>query len=347
MTKHLPLYYQTILYLSTLLFGTVATSFAASTAPVTALNDTVAVAAPLVTLQDTINNTTAAKRILNRDFNSIYQQNLKTSFFGQEFFQPEKTQLVADIVANFVVFNTPKSRFFFNAFTRIKIRLLATQGAPVKSPSYMPGGILYSRVNNDPFNPQFLSLGYTHHSNGVRGPTVLPDGRFNVDSGKFSTNFYSLNYTTGRRTDRADRIINRYTTIGIEIHSGLFGTGVAEGLPGHYGFVRVNGTYLYNLAKRDADPIETNKYLFNNWQRIQFDFTYIADRYNNYNAFNLKKRLNVSLKYYYHLPFLQNVAVVAGGGYRGQDDYNFSFQSSYAYATLGVSSGLSFLINRN
>jgi len=297
--------------------------------------------------RDTIDRATYTKRILNRDFNSIYQQNLRTSFFGQEFFQPEKTQLAADVVANFVVFNTPKSRFFFNAFTRIKIRLLATRGAPVKSPSYMPGGALYTRVNDDPFNPKFLSLGYTHHSNGVRGPTVLPDGRFNVDSGKFSTNFYTLNYTMGRRTDKVDRIINRYTTLGVEIHSGLFGKGVAEGLTGHYGFVRINGTYLYNLAKRDHDPIKTDSWVFDNWQRIQFDFTYIADKYNDYNAFNFKKRLNVSLKYYYHLPFLKDVSVMAGGGYRGQDDYNFSFQQSYGYATVGLSSGLSFMINRN
>ncbi|WP_374948409.1 hypothetical protein [Mucilaginibacter sp.] len=297
-------------------------------------------------LRDSTNKATIAKRILNRDFNSIYQQNLKTSFFGQEFFQPQKTQLVADVVANFVVFNTPKSRFFFNAFTRIKIRLLATRGAPVKSPSYMPGGMLYSRLNNDPFNPKFLSLGYTHHSNGVRGPTVLPDGRFNVDSGKFSTNFYSLNYTSGHRTDKTDRIINRYATVGLEVHSGLFGTGAAEGLDGHYGFVRVNGTFLYNLAKRVADPIKPDTYLFDNWQRIQFDFTYIADKYNNYGAFDIKKRVNVALKYYYHLPFLKDVSIMAGGGYRGQDDYNFSFQQSYGYATVGVSSGLSFLINR-
>lgn len=296
---------------------------------------------------DTISKVTVRKRILNRDFNSVYQQNLRTSFFGQEYFQRQKTKLDADIVANFVIFNTPKSRFFFNAFTRIKIRLLATRGAPVKSPSYMPGGILYTRVNNDPFNPKFLSLGYTHHSNGVRGPTLLADGSFNVDSGKFSTNFYTLNYTIGRRTDKPDRIINRYTTLGIEMHSGLFNKGVAEGLAGRYGFVRINGTYLLNLAKRDADPIKTDRWIFNNWQRIQLDFNYIADKYNDYNAFSLKKRLNVSLKYYYHLPFLKDVSVMAGGGYRAQDDYNFSFQQSYGYMTVGLASGLSFMINRN
>jgi hypothetical protein len=296
-------------------------------------------------VQDTITSQIAT-RLINRDFNDVYVQNLRSSFFGQELFQPIKTQLVADVVANFVVYNTPKSRLFVNAFTRVKIRLLSTPGAPVKSPSYMPGIQLFYRLNHDVLNPEFLSGGYTHHSNGVRGPTLLPDNRFNVDSGKFSTNFYTLNYTVGKRIDKPDMIINQYKTIGIELHSGLFGKGTAVGLPGRYGWVRVNGSYMLNLAKAYDDPIKKDNKLFANWQRLQFDFTYIADKYENYKAFNLKKRLNVSLKYYYHLPFLQDVAILAGGGYRGQDDYNISFQSSYGYGMIGLASGLSFLLSK-
>jgi hypothetical protein len=296
-------------------------------------------------VQDTITSR-IAWRLINRDFNDIYVQNLRSSFFGQEFFQPIKTQLVADVVANFVIYNTPKSRLFVNAFTRVKIRLMSTPGAPVKSPSYMPGIQLFYRLNHDVYNPQFLSGGYTHHSNGVRGPTLLPDGNFNVDSGKFSTNFYTLNYTVGKRTDTKDMIINQYKTIGIELHSGLFGKGAAQGLPGRYGWVRVNGTYMLNLARAYEDPIKKDARLFANWQRLQFDFTYIADKYENYKAFDFKKRLNVSLKYYYHLPFLRDVSVMAGGGYRGQDDYNISFQSSYGYGMIGLASGLSFWLNR-
>ncbi|AMR30854.1 hypothetical protein A0256_05160 [Mucilaginibacter sp. PAMC 26640] len=296
-------------------------------------------------IQDTITSL-IARRLTNQDFNDIYVQNLRTSFFGQEFFQPVKTQLVADVVANFVIYNTPKSRLFVNAFTRVKIRLLSSPGAPVKSPSYMPGIQFFYRLNHDVYRPEFLSGGYTHHSNGVRGPTLLEDGSFNVDGGKFSTNFYTLNYTVGKRIDKPDLVINQYKTIGVEVHAGLFGTGAAAGLPGHYGWIRANGTYMINLAKAYEDPIKKNRKLFANWQRLQFDFTYIADKYNDYNAFNLKKRLNVSLKYYYHLPFLYDVSVIAGGGYRGQDDYNISFQDSYGYATIGLASGLSFMLSR-
>lgn len=288
-----------------------------------------------------------ATRIINRDFNNIYVQNLKPSFFGQELFQPVKTKLVGDINAHFVLFNTPKSRFFFDVSARIKVRLLAQYGEPVKSPSYMPSGNLYYRLNSDAYKPQFLQLSYTHHSNGIRGSTLLPDGSFNRDSGKFSTDFYSLNYTIGKRVDKTNTIDNQYSTIGIELHRGLFGKDAALGLPGHYGFVRVNGGYIYNIAKKYQDDIDPNKASFKNWQRIQFDFTYIADKYNGYNAFNLKKRLNVSLKYYYQFPFMQNVSFIVGGGYRGQDDYNIYFEDSYAYVQFGIASGLNFLFHKN
>ena len=296
--------------------------------------------------QDTITSAIST-RIINRDFNNIYVQNLRPSFFGQELFQPIKTQLVGDVVANFVVFNTPKSRVFVNAFTRIKIRLLSAQGAPVKSPSYMPGVQLFYRLNHDIYKAEFVSLGFTHHSNGVRGPTLNPGNSFNVDSGKFSTNFYTLNYTKGKRIDYENVILNRYSTLGLEVHTGLFTRkGTAEGLKDRYGFVRLNGTLMYNLAKKYADPIKSDKWVYDNWQRVQLDFTYIADKYDNYNALNLKKRLNVSLKYYYNLPFLQDMAIMAGAGYRGQDDYNIYFQNSYGYAMIGLSSGLSFLVNK-
>ncbi|RYU89444.1 hypothetical protein EWM62_14055 [Mucilaginibacter terrigena] len=288
-----------------------------------------------------------ATRIVNRDFNNIYVQNLKPSFFGQELFQPVKTKLVGDINAHFVLFNSARSRFFFDLSARIKVRLLAQYGEPVKSPSYMPGGNLYYRLNRDAYKPQFLQLSYTHHSNGIRGSTLLPNGGFNRDSGKFSTDFYSLNYTIGKRVDKTNTIINQYSTVGIELHRGLFGNDAAMGLPGSYGFTRVNGGYIYNIAKKYKDDIDPNASTFKNWQRIQFDFTYIADKYRGYSAINLKKRLNASLKYYYQFPFMQNVSFIVGGGYRGQDDYNIYFEDSYAYMQFGIASGLNFLFHKN
>jgi hypothetical protein len=285
---------------------------------------------------------TRAHRIINKNFNDVYLQNLRTSSAGQEFFDPNKTLLVADLTANFILLNTPKLPVFFVASATVNLRLFADAGSPVKSPSYMPGGTLYFRTNKDSYHPDFLSVSYTHHSNGVEGPTLNPNGTFNTDSGKFTTNFYTLTYHTGKRTDVDNLIITRYDALGLELHSALVGLGYSHPLKGKYGFVRVNGDWLYNLARANSDPIDPDKKVFGNWQRLDFQFAYIADKYDDYSAIDLKKRLNVSLKYYYQFPFMQNVSFLAGAGYRGQDEYNIFFQDSYAYVTIGFAAGLSF-----
>jgi hypothetical protein len=294
-----------------------------------------------------IDSAKIATRIVNRDFNKIYTQNLAPAFFGQELFQPHKTLLVGDVNAHFVMLSSPKSRLFVDVSTRVKLRLFNQYGEPVKTPSYMPSINLFYRLNRDTYHPQYISGSYTHHSNGIRGPSLKPDGTNNVDSGKFSTDFLQLNYTLGKRTDRPNTILSQFGTLGIELHKALLGNGHAsEGLHGNYGFVRVNGTYIHNLAKRYQDDIDPNKSDFRNWQRIQFDFTYIADKYSDFNSFNLGKRLNASLKYYYQFPFMHNAAFIVGAGYRGQDDYNIYYRDSYFYAQFGIASGLNFLFSK-
>ena len=136
---------------------------------------------------------------------------------GQEFFDPNRTLLVADLAPNFIIFNTPKLPFFFVATARVNLRLFDSHGDPVKSPSYMPGGTLYFRINGDYYNPHFLSVAFSHESNGTEGPTLNPNGTINTDSGKFSTNYYVLTYNTGKRTDKGNLIINRYDALGVRL----------------------------------------------------------------------------------------------------------------------------------
>src|ERR1700761_7409594 len=99
---------------------------------------------------------TRSYRVINRNFNDIYIQNLMPAYFGQEFFDPHKTLLVSDLVGNFVVFATPASRFFLVASPRVNLRLFDGQGSPVKSPSYMPAGTVYFRINSDYYHPHFI-----------------------------------------------------------------------------------------------------------------------------------------------------------------------------------------------
>ncbi len=282
------------------------------------------------------------KRITNKVFNDIYTQNLKPATFGNEYGLPTRTLLTSDLAANFVLLNTPKLPFYVVATPEISIRLLAERGSPVKSPSYTPGFAVYFRVNSDAYKSRFFSVAYNHHSNGIEGPTYHPSGTLNVDSGKFTTNFYTLMFHMGKRIDKEDMIINSYISAGTELHAGLIGEGHAAGLDGRYGWVRLKGRWLYSFAKKYDDAINPDKKDFHDWMRLQLDLQYIADKYEGYAFGDVKKRLNAGLRYYYQLPFMQNTAAMIGGGYRGQDEYNISFNDSYAYFTFGIAAGLSF-----
>jgi hypothetical protein len=274
----------------------------------------------------------------NASFNQIYRENLPVSFYGNEYGNPTHDLLTADIAPNVILLSSVHCRFFFVVTPRIQLRLLSEYHSPVRSPSYMPGGSLYTRVNNDDTHPKFLALSYSHHSNGQEGPTLNPDGSFNVDDGKFTTNFYTLNYYFGKRRISDTSVKIQSAFIGMEIHSGLFNTGFSRQLTGKYGFVRTNGSWFYDFM---CDRHNTSDHYLNH-QRLRFDFTYIWDRLYDYSNTDLRKRLNVSVKYYYQFGFMENVALTIGGGYRGQDPYNIYFQSNYPYVAIGLASGVAF-----
>ena len=278
------------------------------------------------------------RHTINSAFNQIYRENLPAAFYGNEYGNPTHDLLTADIIPNLVLLSSDHSRFFFVVTPRIQLRLLSQYHSPVKSPSYMPGGSLYTRLNNDDTHPKFLSLSYSHHSNGQEGPTLDTAGNFNLDNGKFTTNFYTLNYYFGNRhiSDVAATIQSAY--IGLEIHSGLFNTGYSRQLAGKYGFVRTNGSWFYDLMSDRHD--HSDHYL--NHHRVRIDFSYIWDRLYDYPIGDLRKRLNVSVKYYYQFGFMENVALTVGGGYRGQDPYNIYFQSNYPFIAVGIASGVAF-----
>jgi len=285
-----------------------------------------------------ITDTVSFKEGINSSFNNIYRQNAQPLFFGNEYGGPEKTLLVADINPNVVFFSSKRSRFFFLFSPRVYLRLLSAYHSPVRSPSYMPGGTFFTRLNNDAANPKFISLSYSHHSNGQEGSTLDANGNFNRIDGKFTTNFYRLDYYFGKRASTVTFSNSQFASIGIELHAGLFKTGYSKELTGKYGFVRTNGSWTYDIMKDKTGKADT----YASRQRIRFDFTYILDKVYNYNIANASKRLNASLKYYHQFGFIENAAFTATVGYRGQDPYNIYFEDSYPYFAVGVAAGISF-----
>src|SRR5476651_1031367 len=112
---------------------------------------------------------TTQKQKSNLTYDVIYKQNIAPGFFGNEYGNPIHDLLVADLNPNVVLFNSRNSRLFFLFSPRVKLRLLSAYHSPVKSPSYMPGGTLFFRFTDNSTKPKFLSVAYSHHSNGQEG----------------------------------------------------------------------------------------------------------------------------------------------------------------------------------
>ncbi len=275
---------------------------------------------------------------VNQTYQGIYRQNIAPGFFGNEYGEPLRNLLVADLNPNVILFKSKNSRLFFLFSPRVRLRLLSEYHSPVKSPSYMPGGTLFFRFTDNVDRPKFFSLAYSHHSNGQEGQTLDSAGNFNRDSGKFTTNFYSLNYYFGKRKVNDTTAKSQFAYIGIELHTALFNTGFSQQLTGKYGFVRTNGSWMYDWMNDRHNTSDE----YHSHQRLQVQFTYILDKVYYYGIADVQKRLNVALKYYYQFGFMDNVAFNLTAGYRGQDDYNIYFQDSYPYVAVGVAYGVSF-----
>ncbi|MEJ7779897.1 MAG: hypothetical protein WKF68_09905 [Daejeonella sp.] len=289
-------------------------------------------------LQDT---SITERQKANLSFNSIYRQNANSGFFGNEYGNKIRSTLVADVNPNVVLLSSKDSRFFALISPRVKLRLLDARKSPVRSPSYMPGAKVYFRIGDNVMRPDFFSLAYSHHSNGQDGPTLDSAGNFNRGEGKFTTNFYTLDYAIGKRKVNSATAQSHYSSIGIELHTGLFNKGYSKELDGNYGFVRINGSWNFDMLKGRSG---NEKY--DSHQRLHARFTYIADRYENYDLVNFRKRLNATIQYSYQFGFMDNVAFALGAGYRAQDDYNIYFEDSYSFVSVGIVYGVTFDLDK-
>ncbi|HYK76323.1 MAG TPA: hypothetical protein VEV16_05055 [Daejeonella sp.] len=278
---------------------------------------------------------------INTRFQEIFMENTSTSSFGRDWGAPYKTLLSADLATNFVLFKSAKVGVFFVFTPRIKA-FLFDHPTSVRSPSFLPGATLYLRENRDINRPRFFTISYNHHSNGQSGPGLNPDGTIN-QKGNFATNFATFKYYQGNVYNRPGQSRSQFYNLGIEAHMALLNTGYEIHLKNNYGFFRVNGSWTYNILKKQVEGQEDAEMAQkSNFQRLQVDFSYIIDTYKSYPLDAAHKRLNMAAKYMYRFNFMDNVAVLLSAGYKGQDDYNIYFEDSYSYFKVGLISGSGF-----
>jgi hypothetical protein len=263
--------------------------------------------------------------------------------------------LSADIIPEFII-GSEKIPLTVHLVTRYMVRILHDDEAAgdssfaVRTPSFMPGAILYipvHYVNNESANISYLGISIFHHSNGQDGKEFNHDGSFNLYDGNFSTNYiepsfhfrrrkYLMKSVSAKQQDPNRNYKDFYGSAGLELH---FST--ADSLQSSYGNQRINLQLGYISVINYWDEYHGHRlsnYYYGENYRFVFNATFIAGKRDR-GLSGLDKRINADINYYRHIKGSPNASLFASTGYYGSDPYNIYYANSYFFIRAGIALG--------
>ncbi|MCU0635515.1 MAG: hypothetical protein MUE41_11640 [Gemmatimonadaceae bacterium] len=203
------------------------------------------------------NTTTARDSAPPRDYVALGLEpsyvTVPSRWVGSGFAQPRPLIFEGSIVPHLALHAWRRHDLTLVLTPKVVVRMLDTTSKPVRSPSWMPRATLTFNpwdatrpVHERDSIPVLGTFGYfklivSHHSNGQEDSTVI-DGRPNLRSGDFSTNYVEFGGTAIREAERRDRSGRlrsrsvRLTTLSLEHHVGF----AQEALRDDYGLTRLN-----------------------------------------------------------------------------------------------------------
>ena len=231
-----------------------------------------------------------------------------------------------NIVPNFYLRESKNSRLMGVLTPQIILRMYQERSYPVRTPSYMPQITLYYMLNGGEDGRKFSLFGrYAHHSNGQDGDFFLENGEVNVKSGDFSTNYLE----SGLIITNINTRFNAYQFFksSIEIHPQAWS---GKKLEGNYSNIRWHNTIsIYKLPSKSDQNTKKKADI-----SVKGESTWMFGDLNNWDAVSLN-RLNLSLTFYYHPKFLEDIGFFAQY-YHGSDYYNIYFSHRLDILRFGL-----------
>ncbi|AQG78770.1 hypothetical protein AWR27_05175 [Spirosoma montaniterrae] len=275
-------------------------------------------------------------RFRNHRYNEFFRGNRDLSYIAPkgELGAPDTYILNGELIANFFLLATPKSRISVAVMQRFWARVRTEQSAPVRTPSFRLGAHVYYRLSASTNRYKYVETQLYHHSNGQDGPVFLPNGSYNTATGDFSTNYLQLTYNWGTHQPHRH---GTFFNVGYRWHAPFFNH--SEGLLGQYGFSRVMGQALYRIfCRTDSDqPIPSSS--TTERLRVSLQASYALNTLEGWTLAAVRRRLNAELTLWYIPPFSRDAGVFTTVGYYGEDPYNIYFNDRYAFVRLGIAAG--------
>ena len=259
---------------------------------------------------------------------TIAQVNQGTSYitFPSDIGNIEPLWFEGNLIPNFYLRQSKDSRLMGVLTPQIIIRMYQEESYPVRTPSYMPQVTVYYLLNSKTaVNSLSLFGRFAHHSNGQDGDFYLENGEINLKTGNFTTNYYELGLIKTNYNTRFSAA--QFLKTSIEIHPQ---SSTMEEMDGIYSLYRWNTIFsIFRLPPNSNKDKKKNASISIKGQGI-----WMFGNLNNWDDFSLD-RLNLSLTFYYHPKFLEDIGLFAQI-YHGLDYYNIYFNHQIDIIRFGI-----------
>ena len=239
----------------------------------------------------------------------------------------ERLWFEGNVIPNFYIRESKNSRLMGVLTPQIIIRMFHERSYPVRTPSYMPQITFYYRLKNKSNSrTQNVFVRFSHHSNGQDGDFYLENGEPNVKSGDFATNYIEPGFIITNKNN----LLNAYLFFktSVEIHPPGYSSDELDGIYSKVGWH--TAASIFKLP-HNSNAIENKG---NASISLKGETTWMFGNYNNLNEVSAE-RLNLSLTFYYHPKFLEDIGLFAQY-YHGSDYYNMYFDHRLDVLRFGI-----------
>ncbi len=231
-----------------------------------------------------------------------------------------------NIIPNFFLRQSRNSRLLGVLTPQIIIRMYQEESFPVRTPSYIPQITVYYQICENPNqNKMNLFARIAHHSNGQEESFFLENREVNTRSGDFATNYLELGLIKTNYSRRFNA--HQFFKTSLEYHPKPW---MALELDGIYSNFRWHNSFsIFKLPSKSVARTSQHSDI-----SLKLDATWLFGNVNDWQPVSWA-RLNLSLVFYYHPRFLEDIGLFVQY-YSGSDYYNIYFGQHINVLRFGI-----------